>query len=369
MFWNVQRLFAPVAGPVGRALGVTGESWSRARYKRKVHNLGQCIRRIEDAGSPLALIGLAEVETPLAVRDVRDAAGLETFLSVDDHAEDPSLDALDVALLYDSNVFEDRPVKVESISLDNRFSTRDLLRVRLALRGGPGEVEVFVAHWPSRVISEGESLRMAYSIYLRRLVTQVLKYDKSDLLDAQGEVRFPSAPQLRQRWNTGCIIMGDFNDEPFDTSIRVALEATRDRSLVLKRARLKGKALNDAGAYLGADFSVYNPCWDLDFFPHVSDQVAAGTYYRSPEWRTYDQVLFTHGLLGSSRARFAEDSLRVARLGPFDGSLGAVKMSTSTGLPRAFDVDDPDGVSDHFPLLWDIDVRDPHDLDDVSAEN
>ncbi len=226
MFWNVQRLFAPQVGPVGRALDVAASGWSEALYERKLLNLGECLKRLVPAPGP-ALLGLAEVETPGVVRDLQAAAGLNHHISVDDCAPSQELDALDVALLYDRRVFENQPRLVQSISLDNRFATRDLLRVRLALRGSAAEVEVLVAHWPSRRISEGETLRMAYSVYLRRLAAQILKFSKGDIVAKNGSVELPVADRLLDRWNTPCVIMGDFNDEPFDRSVRAIVSPRR----------------------------------------------------------------------------------------------------------------------------------------------
>lgn len=353
IFWNVQRLFDPGGLPVARALGAEGE-WTPASYRRKLSNLSVCLRALTGGVAP-AILALCEVESLRAQRDLRASLGWDGLVSIDELAPDSSIDGLDVTMMVNRAVFDVSSVKARSIALDNRFSTRDLLEVRLRLNGSGAEVVLVSLHWPSRLIAEGEALRLAYSVYLQRMLCSLLKLSKADLVGKGGAVKMPSPDALRRRWNTPCVVMGDFNDEPHDPSVRQALSSTRFAERVLRRGRLVGKALLEPDQYLDQKPLLYNPCWDLRF---SDDGSIGGSYYRA-EWRAYDQVLLTHGALqAGAPARYVEGSAVVARVGGVMGSDGErVKMTRPNGAPRKFDGRDSCGVSDHFPLLFAMDFE------------
>lgn len=350
VFWNVQRLFDPSGLPVARELGAVGDAWTREDYDRKVRNVAGCLRALTDGETP-GILALAEVESTRVLLDLRDALGWDDLVVVDESRPDPSIDGLDVAVLLDRRLFDLRTLRSTSIALDNRFSTRDLVDVRARTTGGV-EMSILVAHWPSRLISEGESLRFAYSVYLSQLLATRLKFSKSELVRSDGTVEMPEPSALLDRWRRPCVVVGDFNDEPFDPSVREALNSTRYASVVRRRGALKGKALQEADNYLEKKFSLFNPCWDLTF---ADDGARGGTYYRG-EWRAYDQLLTSHGLLDEDApVRFVEGSVRVGRADPIvHGDTVAAAMAKSSGAPRSFDKSNLTGVSDHYPLLFDL---------------
>jgi hypothetical protein len=352
MFWNVQRLFDPAGLPAARALGVTRSDWTPADYRRKVRNLATCLRMMT-GGVPPAILALSEVESLRVQRDLRKSLGWRELVSIDEITPDATIDGLDVTMMVDRGIFDISSVRARSIALDNRFSTRDLLEVRLRLKQSRAEVLLVALHWPSRVIAEGGALRLAYSVYLQHLLHSALKFSKAELVSKKGLVKMPTRAGLLRRWNIPCVIMGDFNDEPYDASVRFALSSTRFKEQVLRRTRMTSRALSDADHYLGRKILLYNPCWNLRF---SDDESLGGTYYRG-EWRSYDQVLFTHGALQEgSRMRYVDDSVVIARSSDPLGRGGRrVEMTTDNGAPRKFERRDPFGASDHFPLLFVMD--------------
>jgi endonuclease/exonuclease/phosphatase family metal-dependent hydrolase len=353
IFWNVQRFFEPNGGPIARALGASSKDWTEADYEAKLTNIATCLKEMTSDEQP-ALLAFAEVETVKILQDLRSKLGWNELVCVDEEAEAPEIDGLDVALLYNQEIFEKQPLIAQSLAINNSYNTRDLLRVRLQLKSAAIPVEVVVCHWPSRVITEGRFLRIAHSFYLRNLIQSFLQFSKAELLRPDGTVAMPAPEKLVSRWNTPCFIMGDFNDEPYDESVRNALNSSRHLRASLFRISLTGKALEEPDNYLSENFTLHNPCWSLRF---TDNQELGGTYYRSPEWRTYDQVIVSHGaLLEESPFRLIENSVKIPRLADLQVDNRLIQMKTRTGLPNPFESDDFEGVSDHFPLLYEVEI-------------
>lgn len=135
----------------------------------------------------------------------------------------------------------------------------------------------FLVHWPSRVMLPEEAHdRLVIGQRLREIIDDVLEDD-------------PLAKIL---------VLGDFNDEPYNFSISTALAATRDLSQVYRDKRL-----------------LYNPFWDhLPYRiqkPHGRDRECIGTYYYSSgkihRWFTLDQILFSAGLATSKAWQVVDD--------------------------------------------------------------
>ncbi len=122
------------------------------------------------------------------------------------------------------------------------------------------------------------------------------------------------------------ILMGDFNDEPFNRSMQEYLQGTRDRGRVTAAQSVP---------------RVWNLMWPL-----LSD-VHPGTYRFGSVWNMLDQFLVSKGALRQS-----------SRIKPKPGTTEVVRLSAvqgSTGRPRAFGRPskqnlDQSGFSDHFPI-------------------
>lgn len=143
---------------------------------------------------------------------------------------------------------------------------------------------VFISHWPSRGTNE-------QNILSRKTIANRLKDQLNEL-----DQRSPGAAM---------IIMGDFNDEPFDESISWNLLATRDRSLATTKE-----------GYL------YNPFWRQlgESQPHTRSFSKTGTagscFYKGStdtQWRTFDQILFSPAFLGKSKWHLNEEETIILR--------------------------------------------------------
>ena len=178
-------------------------------------------------------------------------------------------------------------------------------RVDLLAPDSRSPLHLFVSHWPSRLwCEENGADRHLLGVRLRDAVEEV-----SGLYERQ-----PST-----------ILMGDYNDEPFDSSLSGQLLAARDRKLVRKNPQL-----------------LYNPFWrhlgERD--PHIPgepEKSACGTYYYrsglTTRWHTFDQIMFSSAFLGSSEWELDERGTQIVRI-PFPN--GGVSSSRN--------------IFDHYPV-------------------
>lgn len=349
VFWNVERFFAPEAGAIARTLGAA-KKWNRAVYNAKLRNTAAVLDAISKQHE-IALIGFVEVENRQVLADLCAELSWTDMVDADEYAPQGNFDGNDVALLYSRKVFRERPLLAQSLAVNNVFSTRDVLQVRLVVRGAGHEVDVMVLHWPSRKIAEGSVLRLAHAYYVQRMVTDVLKFPLNELLTRSGDSRLPDPDLLEQRWNRPVLLLGDYNDEPFDESVRQALRTSHLRQDVVDRGRLAEGAKTVLRTYHETDIWLYNPCWHL-----ISAGRPCGTFYREGTWRIYDQVIASHGaLLPTSPMQLVEGSLRVFSEPQIEYGRTTVEMATRGGMPREFSPETGTGVSDHFPLVFELD--------------
>jgi hypothetical protein len=136
-------------------------------------------------------------------------------------------------------------------------------------------LHIYILHWPSRLwCTENSAKRDTLGIRLR---------DAIDDLKSNYPSSYP--PQI--------IILGDFNDEPFNDSLAGHLLATRDRTVVKQN-----------------DLYFYNPFWRHlgESLPHShglhSDSICGTCYHRTGEetrWRTFDQIIVSSSFLRDDR--------------------------------------------------------------------
>lgn len=139
-----------------------------------------------------------------------------------------------------------------------------------------------VSHWPSRLsLYEDAPKRIELGLRLRDKVDEILLADP----------------------DSNIVLLGDYNDEPFDSSISQALRATRDRNFLENRHDL-----------------LYNPFWrHLSSYEHLHPpgQLSdPGTYFHRggevTRWRTFDHMMFSSSLIrGAAGLRLDEHVTRV----------------------------------------------------------
>jgi len=347
VWWNLQRLFRPGGSPIARDLDAThATGWTSATYGQKVRNIAAVLRAIAGDEVP-ALVGLCEVENRRVSDDLVEELGWDELT----YAEDPeeNLDGADVVLLYSSRHFAlASPPRAHNVF--NQYATRDILEVVLESESGE-ELLLLLNHWPSKMYPRSEPLRISLADYCRRIFVDRVRCRKNDLFTSTGSARMPSHTTMSERWNRPVIVLGDFNDTPYDVSVEQVLHATRSRETIAAPPRLpRGRGKSSVAAYLRLRPRLYNPGWRL---LGATGGAPAGTCVYQGDWYLLDQVLFSAGMLRDRGLRYEEDSLSLfAEPSVPTGRGGSLELLSRSGEPRPFDAVTRRGASDHLPLSF-----------------
>lgn len=137
MFWNVENFFDPFDDPLKNDNEYTAEAvthWTWGRFEKKRDLIGKAvIASASVTGELPAIIGLAEVENRLTVRQIAAKSPLAELGYGYIHRESPDQRGIDVAMLYRKDRF--RPIVVDSLRVSG-FETRDILYVKGLVIGG-----------------------------------------------------------------------------------------------------------------------------------------------------------------------------------------------------------------------------------------
>lgn len=300
LFWNTENLFDCKDDPKkndNEFLPEATRHWTYFRYRDKIKNLS---KGIVASGTDYVpdLVGLCEVENDSCLYDLTRRSPLKEAGYRYVMTDSPDQRGIDVALLYQRGSF--KLIQHQSIRIPSRqikkSPTRDILHVVGKVISGD-TLDVMVCHFPSR--SGGK----AKSEIHRLLVAEILKQ------------KVDSVMQVRQ--HPSVIIMGDFNDEPTDKSMKVLCAEGRLRNL------MKGKK--------------------------------EGTYRYRGEWGILDQFLVSENLLdkkGSIRTSGKKAQiLRHEFLLEEDEKHGGDKpYRTYNGMKYQ------GGFSDHLPIALDLQI-------------
>lgn len=178
-------------------------------------------------------------------------------------------------------------------------------RLDLILRDNT-PIRAYMVHWPSRLyFNEETSKRSDVALSLRRLIDQDMDFNE----DAH------------------VLVFGDFNDNPYDRSIRINLRATRDVAMTARDPRL-----------------LYNPFWKHlvhqgSYSSSTYPESMIGSYLhrgnrQSHRWHILDQFLVSSSFLGPSSWHLNEAQTCILA----DPALHGLSLET-------------DKVFDHYPVV------------------
>jgi len=277
-------------------LKTSAKKWTHKRFKNKLRKLGYAISnigKIETEKHP-AIISVCEVENASVLNNLMTSKHLANLPYDFVHYDSSDERGIDVALIYDTTVFKVSTSETFSVQLVDENGepdyTRDILLVSGLLDGE--KMHFIVNHWSSRREGqkETESKRLASSQKVGEIIIALKQ------LDAHAKI----------------IIMGDFNDDPSNTSIMRLVE----------------------------NYKLFNPMATLRSF-------SRGTSKHNKQWNLFDQILFTTNFFETK-----ENSLQYEDANIFDEDFLKLRDGKFKGSPFRTYVGKKykGGYSDHFPV-------------------
>ncbi len=257
-FYNVENLFDTEDNPARQDeefLPDSQKQWTAERYQNKLTKLAKVVAALNYP----VLLGLAEVENEVVLRDLVEHPDLVEAGYDLVHYDSPDARGIDVALLYRTAFFT--PVSSQAIPVafeKDNYKSRDLLLVSgtLGQDAKYNTLHVLVNHWPSRRggVAQSEVRRLTAAALARQAVDELLQTDAT----------------------ANVILMGDFNDEPTDRSITEGLRATGKTQKTDPFQRNAAQLFNTVAALNAQD---------------------RGTYQFRGNWNMLDQIILSSGLM------------------------------------------------------------------------
>lgn len=276
------------------------KKWTTKRYENKLRKLGQVISQIgeDDIDFPPALVGLAEVENRQVVKDLIESKYLKHYNYDIVHYDSSDERGIDVALIYNTDVFKVSHSEPFAVYLTKDDGRRDYTRDVLLVTGrlNDEQVHIIVNHWSSRRQGEKETehKRLASADTVNRVI---------EVLNNNYE-------------NPKVIVMGDFNDTPQNNSV-VSLEEKSN---------------------------LYNP------FKTISTR-DKGSLNHDFEWHLFDQILISTNFFDATSTKF-----NLSKADVFDSQFLTQYHGKFKGQPFRTYVGKryKGGYSDHFPVYIEL---------------
>ena len=304
-FYNLENLFDTIndVNKNDEASPIMEIRFNRGKiYREKVSNMAEVVSQIgfDITKRPPSILGICEVENRMVIEDLISDEKLRKYNYGIVHYESPDDRGIDVGLIYNKDVFKvknssSHDVFITGNNSSKRRNTRDQLVVSGYL---DGELMHFIVnHWPSRGADETKRI-------------------------AAAEVNNFIIDSLRNKYdNPKIITMGDFNDDPFDKSIKKILGAKKNISDVKR---------ND----------MYNP------FETILVDKGVGTNAYRDKWQLFDQIILSKPFLDKTYKEY-----QLYKAGVFNKSFLINKKGKFKGYPfRSFSYGTfTGGYSDHLP--------------------
>jgi endonuclease/exonuclease/phosphatase family metal-dependent hydrolase len=309
-FWNLENLFDVVDDPAKNDedfLPKGVKEWTAERLDKKMYNLSRVIRSMNNEKGP-DIIGVCEVEHQHLL-DTMIAKFLSDKPYVTAYAESPDNRGIDVGLIFDSTKFSVISISADTVKLPDLWPTRLILNVNL-LFNLVDTIHTFINHWPSRVGGEerSEPNRKAAAKTLRNSVVKILTANSYAKI----------------------LIMGDFNDEPLNSSILKYLGA---QPFICGEQK---------------DFNLTEDSTALFNLSYSSYAKGEGSYMYRSNWNMLDQIIVSTSLMVDENFSYICDSFEVYKpdfIVTRSGSFKGAPFPTYGGKRYL------GGYSDHFPVL------------------
>ncbi|MEG8947424.1 endonuclease/exonuclease/phosphatase family protein [Rosettibacter firmus] len=302
--WNVENLFDTEDDPFkndSEFLPESKKQWTDDKLETKLTNLMRVINYMNDGCGP-DILALQEVENINVVKRLLYKLNFRNYVLV--YRESPDNRGIDVTLIYDRDIFNIVFADTIKVNLPEKQKTRHILYVVLNHKAKDKNLHIFVNHWPSRLGGQikSEPNRIIAAKTLREKVDSLFLKDK----------------------NTNIIILGDFNDEPENTSISDILNA-------------KKVDCNEENITSNELFNVAYKMYES----------GKGTYMYGSDWNMLDQIIISSSLIDKKDLDYLCDSFEIIQpeyMVQKGGNKIGAPIPTYSGNRYI------GGFSDHFPV-------------------
>ncbi len=299
--WNLENLFDYHNDPDKNDEEFTpdgNKKWTKERYKDKQINLSKVIRSIKNGKGP-DILGVCEVENKAVLEFLIKNYLYDLRYSVV-HTESPDERGIDVAILYRKDIFTVLETYIDTVRGENIPPTRVILGAAFRTKA-KDTLYVFSNHWPSRRGGEqSEKNRIRSAETLRKRTEKI----------------FSKNPR------SSIIVVGDFNDEPDNTSIALTLGASHFEcnGIVAK--------WNNLASGL--------------------DKKNFGTYKYRDQWNMLDQIIVSENLIRGGNFKYICESFEIVKPSFMVTPSGKY---AGTPTPTFGGNNYLGGYSDHFPVI------------------
>ena len=304
-FYNLENLFDTIndvnkndeASPIMEIKFNRGEI-----FKQKVSNMAKVISEIglDVTKRPPSIVGICEVENRSVVEALISDEKLKKYNYGIVHYDSPDNRGIDVGMIYNKDAFSVENSNSHEVYItDNNSSKRRNTRDQLVVSGYlDGELmHIIVNHWPSRGADETKRIAAAK---VNNSIIDSLRYIYK---------------------NPKIITMGDFNDDPFDKSIKKIIGAKKE---------IKNTGNKD----------MFNP------YEEILVDKGIGTNAYRDKWQLFDQIILSKPFLKKDYKDY-----QLYKAGVFNKSYLINKKGKFKGYPyRSFSYGTfTGGYSDHLP--------------------
>lgn len=303
-FYNCENFFDYHRQPGKQDEDFTPEGkyhYTQKIYEQKLHNIATVLQGMSSsANGDLAFAGLAEIENDGVLDDLckQPELGNSHMRHICHNGPDPR--GINTGFIYDPSLFTLIREETIPVVFASGGRSRDILHVYGVLDGDT--VHVLVNHWTSRRNQESESdvKRMTAATTARSAIDHILE----------------------KKPGTRIVVMGDFNDNPTDPSIREGLNAQADP-----------KSVNDG--------QLYDPFTNI----YLDGR---GTEKFGKEWNLFDQVMLSAAWVKGAGGHLSIDHADIYS----PDFITDHKRNGDITPRRAFKGSHwENGYSDHFPVV------------------
>lgn len=258
-FYNLENLFDTIDDPYkndNEFLPDSKKVWNTEKYKKKINNMSKVINCMGDNGPEF--IGFCELENATVLEDLLQKSCLQSHNYKFVHFDSPDERSIDVAFAWKDKHLKFISAKAYIIKNPDypQAKTRDILLV--SGQHKKDTLYFIINHFPSRLGDSTESAqKRMYVASINRKIT-----DSIQTLNPAARI----------------MIMGDFNDEPSDPSIKEIINANNDSTT------LTGTSLFNAMLSLqlsGQGSYNYKKQWDM------LDQIILSRTFLDPKGSLY----------------------------------------------------------------------------------